>query len=342
MTYDIAIIGLGPAGSTLARLLPGDLKVIAVDKKSDECRFKKPCGGLLAPDAQRILSKFELTLPKSILADPQIFSVRTIDVKSGITRQYPRFYMNMDRHKFDLWLMSLIPGRVEVRYDTVTSLVREGELWHVKCGGDTIRAKYVVGADGANSLVRRTVFPNVGIRTYTSIQQGFATTGIEPTGQYICVFDPDTTDCYAWGVSKDDVFVFGGAFPKHNARMHFDLLKAKMPPFGYNLDTPLYTEACLVLRPATPLQFAAVNGNAFLIGEAAGFISPSSLEGISHAMNSALLLSEAFRTANPVRAYSKSTHRIKRNLSAKLLKCPFMYSPVLRRTIMKSKLRSIK
>lgn len=31
MVYDVAIVGLGPAGSTLARMLNKDVKVIAFD-----------------------------------------------------------------------------------------------------------------------------------------------------------------------------------------------------------------------------------------------------------------------------------------------------------------------
>ncbi|HBV7853673.1 TPA: colicin M resistance protein CbrA, partial [Citrobacter freundii] len=53
--FDVAIIGLGPAGAALARQLSGKMRVIALDKKR-QCGnegFTKPCGGLLAPDAQR-------------------------------------------------------------------------------------------------------------------------------------------------------------------------------------------------------------------------------------------------------------------------------------------------
>ena len=62
--YDIAIIGLGPSGATIARLLHPRFHVIAIDKKNglDDKSFRKPCGGLLAPDAQKALSKFNLTL----------------------------------------------------------------------------------------------------------------------------------------------------------------------------------------------------------------------------------------------------------------------------------------
>lgn len=45
--FDVAIIGLGPAGSALARKLAGKMQVIALDKKH-QCGtegFSKPCGG---------------------------------------------------------------------------------------------------------------------------------------------------------------------------------------------------------------------------------------------------------------------------------------------------------
>ena len=42
--YDIAIIGLGPAGAALARLLAGKYRVAAIDLKGQGV-FEKPCGG---------------------------------------------------------------------------------------------------------------------------------------------------------------------------------------------------------------------------------------------------------------------------------------------------------
>ena len=60
--YDIAIVGLGPAGATLARLLDKKYKVIAIDRKNS--KISKCCGGLLSPDAQKILAQFDICLPK--------------------------------------------------------------------------------------------------------------------------------------------------------------------------------------------------------------------------------------------------------------------------------------
>lgn len=113
--FDVAIIGLGPAGSALARKLAGKMQVIALDKKH-QCGtegFSKPCGGLLAPDAQRSFIRDGLTLPVDVIANPQIFSVKTVDVAASLTRNYQRSYININRHAFDLWMKSLIPTSVE-------------------------------------------------------------------------------------------------------------------------------------------------------------------------------------------------------------------------------------
>ncbi len=60
--YDIVIIGSGPAGSNLARLIGEKYKVLLIDKRDLEKvnhknHINKCCGGLLAPDAQKMIAK---------------------------------------------------------------------------------------------------------------------------------------------------------------------------------------------------------------------------------------------------------------------------------------------
>lgn len=94
--YDLAIVGSGPAGATLARLMDSGMRIAIIDKKQHGSgSFEKPCGGLLAPDAQKALSRYDITLPKDVLVDPQIFSVKTIDLASGLTRHYQRCYLSL-------------------------------------------------------------------------------------------------------------------------------------------------------------------------------------------------------------------------------------------------------
>ena len=112
--YDIAIVGAGPAGATLARLVGGSYKVLCVDRRpavgtSGGFSAGKCCGGLLAPDAQKMLSQLGLGLPKSVLEGPQLFVVKAIDIPHRLERCYQRHYINMNRQKFDSWLLSMVP-----------------------------------------------------------------------------------------------------------------------------------------------------------------------------------------------------------------------------------------
>ena len=343
--YDIAIIGLGPAGATLARLLSPKYKVVAIDKKTAAAdSFKKPCGGLLATDAQRALSVFHLTLPKDILVDPQIFAVETTDFQTGLVRNYPRFYMNMDRHKFDLWLESLISPSVDIIHGSCKAVCRadNGFTLNVFCGASTmeIRTRFVVGADGANSIVRRCLFPNKKLKSYVYIQEWFEDKNPYPI--YSCFFDAGLTDCYAWGVSKDGKFVLGGAFPPQNCATAFGKLKEKLPS-RYDLGEPIKREACMVLRPSGVKDFAFGHNGAFLIGEAAGLISPSSLEGISYALVSASKLADVFNASNKNfnKAYNNAIRTTMLKLLAKNLKSIFLYTPLFRWLIMKTGVGSI-
>ena len=56
--YDIAVIGAGPAGAVfvkeIAEACP-DKRIVLIDGQSQSSA--KPCGGLLAPDAQKLLAK---------------------------------------------------------------------------------------------------------------------------------------------------------------------------------------------------------------------------------------------------------------------------------------------
>ncbi len=344
--YDVAVVGAGPAGAIfareLSRLCP-ELRVVIVDGQTElRC---KPCGGLLAPDAQKALAQFDLTLPNSILADPQIFTVETIDLVSRRVRYYQRHYLNMDRYRFDRWLISLLPTSVEVLNGRVGDIKRAGDRLELTLKDTVITAKSVVGADGGGSVVRRQLLKKP-MRQYIAIQETYADRG-QRLPYYSCVFDPETSESCSWMIRKDGEIIFGGAFDKKGCREAFERQKARLEDFTKEkFGEVIRKEACLVGSPRSMRDLCCGDAGVYLVGEAAGFISASSFEGISYAVLSGKLLAESFadgRTADKVlKEYRQKTRGLRTKLCVKSFKRFVLCSPILRGVIMKSGIQSVK
>jgi flavin-dependent dehydrogenase len=343
--YDIAIIGLGPAGATLARLLDEKYIVIAIDRKNT--KTGKCCGGLLSPDAQKILARFDICLPKDVLVDPQIFSVKTIDMDNHIQRFYQRFYINMNRAKFDNFLISLIPSNVEICSDSICkNIEKENDAYSLTIktreGERKVNAKIIIGADGANSIVRSTFYKRAKIKKYVSIQEWHEDRTNSPF--YSCIFDKEITDSYSWTISKDDYLIIGGAFPIDDCSVRFEKLKEKVGRYGISFGKLAKKEGCFVYLNKGFMSTCTGRDGAYLIGEAAGMISPSSLEGISYSMESAEKLAKIINAKheNIGLKYFIATLDIRLKLIMKIFKMPFMYNKYLRKLIMMSGIKAIK
>ena len=345
MIWDIIVIGAGPAGSTFAKEIAKLNKTVLVINGQTE-ENAKPCGGLLAPDAQKLLAHSDMVLPKEVLVDPQIFSVKTMDLVTGLTTYYQRYYMNMDRYEFDKHLMSLIPANVCIFSGRCTEILKGTDCFTVIVNQDgcveEFKCRNIVGADGASSVVRRTFFPGRKIQKYTAIQQWFEYDGVEKPF-YSCIFDRETSESCSWTIHKDGYLLYGGCFESEGCREAFERQKERFEAFsGIGLNEPVITEACQACRPRHMSDFVTGTDNIYLIGEAAGFISPSSFEGISSAIFSGKALAEAFASENVLSTYNHKIGKLKRKLYFKTWKRAFMYTPWTRKLIMKSGLSSIK
>jgi geranylgeranyl reductase len=331
--YDFLIVGGGPAGATIARMIDPKFKTALLEagSKTDPGKL---CGGLIAPDAQKMLGKFGLSLSKDILVDPQMFFVESHDLQTGNSQKYQRFYLNVDRKRFDSWLLSLIPSRVEqhlateyLRHET------EGNVISVlarKQGQQLIfKTRHLIAADGGQSLVRRrTVKDFPRINKYVSLQAEF--NSMKPQTGFQVYFDRSLTDFYGWSIQKKESLVVGMALKGKGAKERFESYISQIKP-----GTELRRSSCTIIRPGKFSDFRThFQSNVFFIGEAAGFISPSSAEGISYAFKSAELLANAINHGPSIASsYWFSTLKIKTGLLVKKLKSMVIYNKILRNLI---------
>ena len=368
--YDIAIIGAGPAGAILARELGLRRKVLLADArplhdpvrkfgyKGKQAVFEdKCCGGLLAPDAKEWLARNKFALPASALDEVQPGRLRGLDLSTSIERVYPTTYINLSRAVFEQWLLSLVPKDVDTLYGyRAAEISREKEGFEITFkapDGSRLRhkCKILIGADGANSRVRRFIGKEVSYKSrYLAVQDVFGvkpgSSGLSPDlfKEYVAVFHPALTDFYGWIIPKSDRILLGMAMPPQvrktkQAGEHMDTLKKYLIQAGYDFSGEFRREGCTLLRPSLEDICLGKDG-AFLIGEAAGFISPSSAEGYSYAFISAACLAGAILHSNGaeriMRAYLLKSMHLRANIVYKQMKSLVMYSPFLRQLIMHS------
>lgn len=368
--YDIIIIGGGPSGATLARLLNKNLKVLLLEKRNlleapeEQWSREKCCGGLIAPDAQAMLAKLGLGIPKEVLVGPQLFTVRTMDFDNNLERFYIRNYINVDRQRFDRWILSLLPENVEL----IENAVFKG--YEEKVEGITVqyfkngklheeRGKLLVGADGAASILRKAIFMEEKNR-YVSIQELYEVD--QPSPYFSSFFDREISDFYSWTIPKENYLIVGAAIAETDeVHEKFELLKRKLIEKGFPLGKPIKRSGAYIIRPKNLNQISTGQGRIFLVGEAAGFISPSSAEGVSYGMKSGRMLSEAINETIKVRTgikdktqhriqqediilkesdirktYSRKAWKLKWDIIRKNLKSPAMYHPFIRGIILRS------
>ncbi len=342
--YDIAIIGAGPAGAILAkelkRYMPS-FKIALIDGLSKG--QSKVCGGLLSPDAKKELSALGIEIPESIRVLPKAPLVDTIDLGSGVWKKYERDYINVDRRAFDRYLLSLVSG-VEIFSGRCLCVEKTegGFASKVSLDGETteIKSRLVAGADGAFSIVRRSLFKDRKIYRYTSIQEWYEGTS-DTLPSYSCIYDEKTSDSCSWTIRKGNFYIYGGAFKTEGCKEAFSKQKARLEElFGEKFPAPVRREACLVCCPKKKSEIFLGGDGAYLLGEAAGLISASSFEGIGSAIRSGKLLAKAISESGSVekitKAYKAKTRSLRLKIALKIPKMKILTSPTLRKLIMKS------
>jgi flavin-dependent dehydrogenase len=162
---------------------------------------------------------------------------------------------------------------------------------------------------------------------------------------YGAVFDSSLTDFYGWTIPKGGNLLVGAAFRRGpGVAERFDEFVRRVRGSGFRFGAEASRCAAMIARPASPLQLCPGASNVLLVGEAAGFISPSSAEGISYALSSGATLADALEPGlgGATARYRAAVLPLALKVCAKGLKSSAIYGVATRRIVMRSGVGAIR
>jgi menaquinone-9 beta-reductase len=296
--HKVLIVGAGPAGSAAAQTLASQgLDCALIDKAAFP--RDKLCGGLLTLRSKNIYSRI-FSQPWDPVVDFTAHGVKFLhqgkllnEVQDASTLYFTR------RMDFDQFLLrqAIAAGATTYLGDAVAHLDPDNRICRLRSGVE-IGYDFLIGADGVNSLVAKTLFG----RAFKPGTVAFALElEVERAGTLEEVRDPEihfglARWGYGWVFPKRDTLTVGiGGLHRYNpemTRMFQDFLVAR---FGNLPDGRIKGHHL----PFGDYRKVPGRGDILLCGDAAGLVEPITGEGIAFAMLSGLYAAEAILEAAP-------------------------------------------
>lgn len=328
--YDVIVVGGGPAGTTVARkaALNGN-SVLLLDKTAFP-RIK-PCAGGIRGQVAELLDFDISNVVHRKISGLAIFAPEGYRVDC-IPEDRSKPGWTVMREEFDhLLLRKSSEAGTDVKEETTVIDVEEGsrEITVTCMDGKTYTSKYLVGADGINSIVAK----QLGF--YRGWHQDSASVAIEIEAEVgfekvreICG-EPSGYDAdllllyfgafphgYAWCFPKKEVLSVGACCRQDkvtNIRKVFDVWFEQFTD-EHKIEPRILSDSSsrFPLRPAKTL----VKGRTLLVGDAGGLVDAFTGEGLPHAIQSGILaanaIEEAIRGNNPhtLSEYEKQCQKI--------------------------------
>ena len=290
-SFDLIVVGAGPAGSSCARRAAELGLSVAVLEKSTFPRFK-PCGAGLTERALRLLNGEQASVEHRRFDTAEIAFDRHLSL---LVRGPETLMATTTRAELDALLARKAEAAgAEVEFGrAVTGLAHEGEGVRVRVGSDSMTARHVVVADGARGPGRRmlglTPLP-MGGGIYVRVFPG--TGGLPELAGGRVLFDPTAAKRgYGWVFPKGDhlnVGVFSQCELSTRLKRDLDAFVAHRGFGAWRSEGP-FAFPIPVGRPADALG----TDRMLFAGDAAGLVNPVTGEGISSAILSGRLAAEA-------------------------------------------------
>ena len=286
-SVDVIVVGGGPSGATAATdLARQGYSVCLLDR---EGRIK-PCGGAIPP---KCIEEFEI--PDALLV-ARVNSARMVSPKDvAVDMPIEGGFVGMvDREFFDAWLRRRAASvGVDVRQGTFERIDRDADgvaVVHFRPregAPQRLRARAVIGADGAMSAVAKQCIPGADKIRYVAAYHEIVRIPKSMSQEY----SPTRCDVYYQGKLSPDFYAW--IFPHGetasvgvgSARKGFSLRGAVGDLRGFahlgQLETVRREGAPIPMKPLARWD----NGrDVVLAGDAAGVVAPASGEGIYYAM----------------------------------------------------------
>jgi hypothetical protein len=241
--------------------------------------------------AQEFLAEIA-PVPRSMVRDPSTSTSATSTGTASIRKPTSLRFLNVDRREFDEWLVSLLPANVDVvgsspvrgftqDHEGVTVTVRASTAPNTLCAATTSSVPTGRARPSAAPSAKAAYPPTSRCRTSASLRVNLSLTSTASTCATSATATPTPTSCRRASRLVGSVYYPKTKRPHEKQDQTMRILRQPFPSWARRSSGRLpWHSTCA--RPPTSSRA----GRVLLVGEAGGFMSPTSGEGISYAMNS--------------------------------------------------------